>query len=129
MMIGRCVPSRMGRYVYVVCVGLLYAVSMAWSMMLRVCLLGCTSLARMGSPLVSVMLMVMVCSFFDIGGLCGCRRRMWNSEECGFVAVDIREELVDGVVGGILVSAGLIRFGIGLPRYEVIDFSLRASML
>ena len=112
-----------------VCVGLWRAMSMALSMNLRVRLLGSTSLARIGVPNESVMLMVMVCSFFDIGGLCGCRRRMWNSEEGGFVAVDIREELVNGVVGGILVSAWLIRFGIGLPRYEVIDFSLRASML
>ena len=55
-----CVPSRMGMCVYVVCVGLWRAMLMAVSMWVSVRLLGSTSLARMGVPKVSVMLMVMV---------------------------------------------------------------------
>ena len=53
-------PSRMGMCVVVVCVGLWCALVMAVSMCARVRLLGSTSLARMGVPNVSVMLMVMV---------------------------------------------------------------------
>lgn len=57
-----CVPSRMGMCVYVVCVGLLYAIVMAWSMWACARLLGSTSLARMGVPKVSLIAVIMVCN-------------------------------------------------------------------